>query len=176
MNLIQEEEGNWPQVFMDRKRPVHLLLGISSVEGSLLLLTTQDTYLLPKYVTIPTMYIDIGTHAIYLFLTQLVVSGGTSAQQKKDGAACTTTELLRALGHLSMTKILILPPFRRIQSVLRTQLLGSTQYTHIHLLNILLKSTVSDTEKMYGLIFFFGAICTVNHHLLYSTPKLRFNE
>ena len=38
------------------------------VEGSLLLLTTQDTYLLPKYV-IPTMYIDIGTHAIYLFLT-----------------------------------------------------------------------------------------------------------
>ena len=69
MNLIQEEEGNWPQVFMDRKRPVHLLLGISSVEGSLLLLTTQDTYLLPKYVTIPTMYIDIGTHAIYLFLT-----------------------------------------------------------------------------------------------------------
>ena len=68
MNLIQEEEGNWPQVFMDRKRPVHLLLLGICVEGSLLLLTTQDTYLLPKYV-IPTMYIDIGTHAIYLFLT-----------------------------------------------------------------------------------------------------------
>ena len=39
------------------------------VEGSLLLLTTQDTYLLPKYVIPTTMYIDIGTHAIYLFLT-----------------------------------------------------------------------------------------------------------
>ena len=63
MNLIQEEEGNWPQVFMDRKRPVHLLLlGIC-------ILTTQDTYLLPKYVIPTTMYIDIGTHAIYLFLT-----------------------------------------------------------------------------------------------------------
>ena len=143
MNLIQEEEGNWPQVFMDRKRPVHLLLGIC-VEGSLLLLTTQDTYLNMLYL-LCTQAHRYTCNILISYL--LVVSGGTSAQQKKDGAACTTTELLRALGHLSMTKILILPPFRRIQSVLRTQLLGSTQYTHIHLLNILLKTTVSDKEK-----------------------------